>query len=150
MSPKSHLEFGDLTVSVSPLYVRNIECITHQGTLLSILSDETVSNKTEHPCHFIQRNDKFVRSISYPVNPALRLSFEKGSRKVSALPETNKYAPRKDMGKNDFINNNFTRGKIQVAKSDPQLGKMKHSSSKDSLVTQSLLNLTSYEVRTFK
>lgn len=143
MSPKCVSEFGNLRVSVSPAYVRNIQCMTNEGKLLSILSEV---QKTEHPCKFVQRNDKYVKTISYPVNPRLKLSFENPSRRLSTIPQTNKYAPRKDLGKNDYNNNNFTRGKVQVTKSDPEFGKLKHSTSKDSLVTQSLLNLTSYEV----
>jgi hypothetical protein len=146
MAPKSISGFGNLTVMVSPTHVRNIQCMTNEGKLLSILSEDSEVKLIEYPCNLVQRNDKYVKSVSYPTKPQLKPYKENPTRKVSTIPQTNKYAPRKDLGKNDYNNNNFTRGRVQVTKSDPEFGKLKHSTSKDSLVTQSLLNLTSYDV----
>ena len=134
MTPKSFSEFGDLVVTVSPNFVRNIECMTNTGHLVSILSPKPFEQtESEVECYVVQQNNKFVKSITYPNNMVV---------KNSERPKV----PEKNSNKVHQSQTKFEK-RPQPIKIDQGSDKLKHSESKDSLVTQSLLNLTSYDTQ---
>ena len=128
MTPKSFSEFGDLVVTISPTFVRNIECMTNNGRLVSILTPKPFEQKDgEFECYIVHQNNKFVKSISYPNNMVAKDTVK------PKIPENNS-------------NKKFEK-RPQPIKIDHGPEKLKHSESRDSLVTQSLLNLTSYDTQ---
>ena len=161
MSPKSSPNFGNLSVTFSPNFVRNIECSATGGKLVSILPP-----KDDFRCFFLQQNNKFVKAISYPNNmvpngvefkgkPAIKITDvtddNNNTDDVIILPTVQKNVqttgtntvPEKPE-RNPAPSQARFEKKPQPSRTEvPE--KLTHAESKDSLVTQSLLNLTSYD-----
>ena len=61
MSPKSFSEFGNLIVTISPNFVRNIECVTNGGQLVSILPQKQQQQPLivdQNECYIVQQVNK--------------------------------------------------------------------------------------------
>ena len=150
MSPKSNANFGNLIVTFSPDFVRNIECSVTGGQLVSILPP-----KNDFECYFVQQNNKFIKSISYPNNavpkraPPKIVVTENGDKeaKKTATLGTNTVPVKPERHSNPSValQTRYEKKAQPIRSEVPE--KLKHAESKDSLVTQSLLNLTSYEAQ---
>jgi hypothetical protein len=160
MSPKSNSKFGNLTVTFSPDFVRNIECSANGGKLVSILPP-----KNDFECYVVRRNDKYVKSISYPRNvapnfvktPIIKVTEitddnnnndVAGQTKIDKNTQTagNGKVPEKPERNVNPSSSSPTRYEKKPQPSRTEVPeKLTHAESKDSLVTQSLLNLTSYD-----
>ena len=131
MTPKSFSEFGNLIVTISPNFVRNIECCTHDGRIVSIVPEKAEQEKEkEVQCYVVEQNKKYIQSISYP------------SKLIKTAPK-NVQPKIENSSKN--ASSRFEKKPHPVKVEPPSEKKLKHSESRDSLVTQSLLNLTSYD-----
>ena len=133
MTPKSFTDFGNLIVTVSPNFVRNIECCTNDGRIVSIIPEKAEQEKeTEVQCFVVEQNNKYVQSISYPNK---LINMRRAPKNVK--PNSSKIV--------ENVSSRFEKKPHPVKMDYPGDKKLKHSESRDSLVTQSLLNLTSYD-----
>ncbi len=58
MSPKAFSEFGNLIVTISPNFVRNIECVTNEGQLVSILQQQQQQQQLKPLC--VDQNECYI------------------------------------------------------------------------------------------